>query len=52
MKNPALTQPGKQKRNLSPKKILKSLGIIGFLFFLIKGILWLFVFFGIGWLTR
>jgi len=30
------------------KKWLKSLGFAGFLFFLIKGIVWLAVFFGIS----
>ena len=27
---------------------LKRLGVIGFLFFLIKGLIWLAIFFGIG----
>jgi len=27
---------------------LKRVGLLGFLFFLLKGIVWLFIFFGVG----
>jgi len=39
-----------QNNNQNSKKInlIKKLGIWGFLFFLIKGLIWLGIFFGIG----
>jgi len=39
----------KTEPSTSPKKSwLKRIGVAGFLFFLIKGLIWLAVFFGIG----
>lgn len=41
-----------QKRANKFKKWIKKLGVIGFLFFLIKGLIWLAIFFGIGKLIQ
>ena len=36
------------KQSLHKRRLLKSFGIAGFLFFLIKGIIWLIIFFGLS----
>ena len=48
MKKETLAVPHGKKEKVSRKKLLKSFGIAGFLFFLVKGLIWLFVFFGLG----
>lgn len=45
MKNKTAVLP---EGKITGKRLLKSFGIAGFLFFLIKGLVWLFVFFGLG----
>ncbi|HMS99968.1 MAG TPA: hypothetical protein PLQ57_15920 [Saprospiraceae bacterium] len=37
-----------EKSNKGFKSYLKTLGVAGFLFFLIKGLIWLAIFWGIG----
>lgn len=37
-----------EEKNQAPRKWLKRIGIAGFLFFLIKGLIWLAVFWGLG----
>jgi len=41
-------QEGEKKSKRSFKSYLKTLGVAGFLFFLIKGLIWLAIFWGIG----
>ncbi len=53
MEEEQATAPSQEKRTdeekaLKRKKWLKRAGVAGFLFFLIKGLIWLGIFFGLG----
>lgn len=41
------SQDGRKEGDSRLKTWLKKIGVVGFLFFLIKGIIWLLIFFGL-----
>lgn len=43
----------KKKKKVGIKERLKQMGVLAFLFFLIKGLVWLAIFFGLGkWIQQ